>query len=77
VTDQPPYKARVPREMFDKCLETRENQIWADDRGVVFGIAWDDVMGQPLAAVISVPEGMNPAHAWYRDTPQPDPIVEN
>jgi len=75
--NQPPYKARVPREPFEKCNLTHEDQIWADDRGVVFAIKWDDVMGESLAAVISVPVGMDPAKAWYRDTPQPEPIVQN
>ena len=75
--DQPPYKARVPREVFDKCEETREDQIWADDRGVVFGVKWDDSFGQPMAAEISVPEGMEPWRGWFRDTPQPENITVN
>jgi len=77
MTDQPPYKARVPREPFEKCRLTREDQIWADDRGVVFAIRWDDGFNQPMAAVISVPEGMDPSRAWFRDTPQPEPLVQN
>ncbi len=64
------YKVRIPPHLFSECLETGEDRVWADDRGVIFGIKVFEDFPEPMAAAIHVPEGFE-GNPWYRETRQP------
>lgn len=58
-------KSHIPCELFDKAEETREVQLWMDDRGFTFAVEWSDEHQKPLAAVVGVPPGELLEEAWY------------
>lgn len=65
------FDVTIPPVFFDRCTETKEQQVWTDDRGFVYAVMWSDQHSKPLAACVHVPWGASTSDIWHRRTPQP------
>lgn len=66
------YDVRLPPELFIRAAETREPQVWTDDRGYTYEVRWSEEHHKPLAYCVGIPGDEDFNYAWFRDTPAPE-----
>ena len=65
------FDVTIPQEVFLRCIETKQDQVWADDRGFVYRVEWDYQDNCAKAGCVARPTGSAESDIWYRRTPQP------
>ena len=66
------HDVALPPELFTRAVETQEPQLWTDDRGFTYEVAFSTEADKPLAACVGRPDGSTDLDAWYRNNAAPE-----
>jgi hypothetical protein len=66
------FDVKLPPELFIRATETKEPQVWTDDRGFTYEVTWSLEADKALAECVGTPGTCDVNDAWYRGDPAPE-----